>query len=138
MTAACWWVYVVRCADGSLYTGVARDLAARIAAHNAGRGARYTRGRGPVTVIHQEPASDRASAQRREAAIKRLPAAAKAALGAGAAAAGHAAGGAPPAGPSSPQSRQATDRQAAGATGPERSDDATAPVVTSSETGTGR
>ena len=82
MTTPAWWVYVVRCADGSLYTGVARDLAARIAAHNAGRGARYTRGRGPVTLVYREPAADRASAQRREAAIKRLPATAKAALAA--------------------------------------------------------
>jgi putative endonuclease len=88
VTAPAWWVYVVRCADGSLYTGVARDLAARIAAHNAGRGARYTRGRGPVTLVYQEAADDRASAQRREAAIKRLPAAAKAGLAAPASADG--------------------------------------------------
>lgn len=94
MTEAPWRVYVVRCADGSLYTGVARDLAARIAAHNAGRGARYTRGRGPVTLVYQEGADDRASAQRREAAIKRLPATAKAGL-----AALPADGGAPAAGP---------------------------------------
>jgi putative endonuclease len=95
MTAAPWWVYVVRCADGSLYTGVARDLAARIAAHNAGRGARYTRGRGPVTLVYREGADDRASAQRREAAIKRLPATAKAGLAARAAADGGPAGGLP-------------------------------------------
>jgi putative endonuclease len=95
MTAPAWWVYVVRCADGSLYTGVARDLAARISAHNAGRGARYTRGRGPVTLVYQEAADDRAGAQRREAAIKRLPAAAKAGLAAPAAAGGGPAGGPP-------------------------------------------
>jgi predicted GIY-YIG superfamily endonuclease len=81
-TATCWWVYVVRCADGSLYTGVARDLQERLAAHNAGRGARYTRGRGPVALVYHEPATDRGSAQRREAAIKRLRAAAKAELAA--------------------------------------------------------
>jgi putative endonuclease len=92
MTAPAWWVYVVRCADGSLYTGVARDLAARIAAHDAGRGARYTRGRGPVTLVYREGAADRASAQRREAAIKRLPAAAKAGLAGPAAASGSPAG----------------------------------------------
>ncbi len=68
-----WTVYVVRCADGSLYTGVATDLARRIAQHNAGTGARYTRARGPVAVVHQEPAPDRSAALRREAAIKRLP-----------------------------------------------------------------
>ena len=44
-------IYVLRCADGSLYTGIARDLEARIAAHNRGAGARYTRGRGPVTLV---------------------------------------------------------------------------------------
>ena len=68
-----WAVYLVRCADGSLYTGVATDVARRIAEHNAGTGARYTRARGPVVLVHQEPAGDRSAAQRREAAIKRLP-----------------------------------------------------------------
>jgi predicted GIY-YIG superfamily endonuclease len=82
MTGTPWWVYVVRCADGSLYTGVARNLDERLAAHNAGRGARYTRGRGPVALVYHEAAPDRGSAQRREAAIKRLPAAAKAELAA--------------------------------------------------------
>lgn len=75
-----WTVYMVRCADGSLYTGIARDLAARIASHNAGRGARYTRGRQPVVLVYQEAATDRAAAQRREHAIKRLSAGAKRAL----------------------------------------------------------
>lgn len=68
-----WAVYLARCADGSLYTGVATDVARRIAEHNAGKGARYTRARRPVTLVHQEPAADRSSALRREAAIKRLP-----------------------------------------------------------------
>ena len=68
-----WAVYLVRCADGSLYTGVATDVARRVAEHNAGTGARYTRARGPVALVHQEPARDRSAAQRREAAIKRLP-----------------------------------------------------------------
>ncbi len=67
-----WAVYLVRCADGSLYTGVATDVARRVAEHNSGRGARYTRARGPVTLLHQEPAADRSAALRREAAIKRL------------------------------------------------------------------
>ena len=80
MSAGAWWVYVVRCADGTLYTGVARDPLARAGAHNAGRGARYTRGRRPVTLVFAEPAPDRSAAQRREAAIKRLPASAKRAL----------------------------------------------------------
>lgn len=77
MTLPAWWVYVVRCADGSLYTGIARDPASRVATHNAGRGARYTRSRRPVALVFSEPATDRGAALRREAAIKRLPAEAK-------------------------------------------------------------
>jgi putative endonuclease len=68
---------VVECADATLYTGVARDLAARLGQHNAGTGARYTRGRGPVTLIYREPAPDRSAAQRRESQIRRLNPAAK-------------------------------------------------------------
>lgn len=78
-----WIVYVLRCRDGSLYTGITTDLGARLAAHNAGRGARYTRGRLPVTLVYQEPAADRSAALRRERAIKRLPPAAKRRLIAG-------------------------------------------------------
>jgi putative endonuclease len=63
-----------------LYTGVAKDLPARIAAHNDGRGAKYTRPRLPVKLVYSEAAADRAAAQRREHAIKRLPRAAKRAL----------------------------------------------------------
>ncbi len=68
-----WYVYILRCADNSLYTGVATDLAARVSAHNAGKGAKYTRGRRPVVLVYQETAVDRAAAQRREAEIKRMP-----------------------------------------------------------------
>ena len=78
MTA--WAVYIVRCADGTLYTGISTDVAARIAAHNRGSGAKYTRGRMPVELVYQEIAGDRAAAQRREHEIKRLPAVAKRAL----------------------------------------------------------
>lgn len=67
-----WTVYLVRCADHSLYTGIARDAARRVAAHNAGRGAAYTRGRAPVTLAYTEPALDRPAALRREWSIKRL------------------------------------------------------------------
>jgi predicted GIY-YIG superfamily endonuclease len=63
-----------------LYTGVAKDLAARIAAHNDGRGAKYTRQRLPVELVYKEPAADRAAAQRRELQIKRLSRDAKRAL----------------------------------------------------------
>ncbi|MGC3996221.1 MAG: GIY-YIG nuclease family protein [Anaeromyxobacter sp.] len=67
-----WTVYVLRCGDGTLYTGATNDLAARVKRHAAGRGARYTRSRLPVTLVHAEPARDRSAALRREAALKRL------------------------------------------------------------------
>lgn len=70
----CWHVYIVRCADGTLYTGVARDLAKRLGQHNGERagGPRYTRGRRPVALAWSVAAADRSVAQRREAAIKKL------------------------------------------------------------------
>ncbi|HKQ96872.1 MAG TPA: GIY-YIG nuclease family protein [Candidatus Polarisedimenticolia bacterium] len=67
-----WFVYLVRCRDGTLYTGVTNDPEARLLAHNAGRGARYTRGRGPVTLVHLEKVRGRRAALRREIAIKGL------------------------------------------------------------------
>jgi predicted GIY-YIG superfamily endonuclease len=67
-----WWVYVVRCADGSLYTGIAIDVARRVARHNAGRASKYTRSRRPVTLVYRERQPDRGAALRREAAIKAL------------------------------------------------------------------
>ena len=75
-----WHVYIVRCADSTLYTGVAKDLAARVAQHNAGRGAKYTRSRLPVKLVYREPVADRSVALRREHEIKRLPRQAKRAL----------------------------------------------------------
>jgi putative endonuclease len=66
-------VYIARCSDGSLYTGVARDVLLRIAAHNAGRGARYTRGRGPLAVCAQRRCASKGDALRLEFAVKRLP-----------------------------------------------------------------
>ena len=77
---ATWFVYVVRCRDGTLYTGISRDVDARLAKHNTGKGARYTRGRGPVALVHQERKSSQAAALRREAAIKALPRSDKLAL----------------------------------------------------------
>jgi putative endonuclease len=65
------YVYIVRCADGSLYTGWTVDVARRVAEHNAGRGARYTRQRGPVALVYSEALPDRSSAMRREEEIKR-------------------------------------------------------------------
>lgn len=75
-----WHVYVVRCADDSLYTGIARDVTARVAAHNAGTGAKYTRSRLPVVLVHAERAKNRGDAQRREAQIKKLKPESKRAL----------------------------------------------------------
>lgn len=72
-----WWVYLLECRDGSLYTGVTTDVAARVATHSAGEGARYTRSRLPVTLVYSENVTDRSSALRREAAIKRMSAANK-------------------------------------------------------------
>ena len=65
-------VYMVRCRDGSLYTGWSTCVESRVAAHNAGRGARYTAGRRPVTLVYCERAADRAAAMRRERALKRF------------------------------------------------------------------
>jgi putative endonuclease len=67
-----WFVYVVRCNDGTLYTGIARDVKARIAMHEAGRGARYTRGRGPLTLCAKKRCSSKSEALKLELAIKRL------------------------------------------------------------------
>ena len=53
-----WWVYILRCADGTLYTGATNDLDRRLAAHNAGRGAKYTRARRPVALVYREAAAD--------------------------------------------------------------------------------
>lgn len=75
-----WWVYLLCCADGTLYCGVTNDLERRLAAHNSGRGAKYTRPRRPVALVYQEPCPDRSAALRREAALKRLPRAQKLAL----------------------------------------------------------
>jgi len=67
-----WYVYMVQCTDGSLYTGIATDIDRRVAEHNAGTGARYTRGRGPVTLVYREEVKDRPTALKREYAIKRM------------------------------------------------------------------
>ena len=72
-----WYVYIVQCVDGSLYTGIATDVDRRVAEHNAGQGARYTRGRGPVTLVYHEMVKDRPAALRREYEIKRLRSSAK-------------------------------------------------------------
>jgi putative endonuclease len=69
-----WTVYILRCADGSLYTGITKDVARRVKEHNSSGlpGAKYTRARRPVALVYQEPAATRAAAARREYRIKRL------------------------------------------------------------------
>ncbi len=65
-------VYIVHCADGSLYTGYATDLERRVAQHNAGRGAKYTAGRRPVQLVYTEVCKSRGAALAREHELKRL------------------------------------------------------------------
>ena len=68
-----YYVYMVKCRDGTLYTGTAADVEKRIAVHNSGKGAKYTRSRLPVTLVYQETVADKSAALKREIAIKRLP-----------------------------------------------------------------
>lgn len=65
-------VYILRCGDGSLYTGWTNDIEKRLAAHRSGKGAKYTRGRRPVTLVYLEHLPDKSTALKREAAIKHL------------------------------------------------------------------
>ena len=67
-----WTVYILECADSSLYTGITTDLARRIAEHEMGKGARYTHGRGPFRLAHQEHHINRAEASKREIIIKAM------------------------------------------------------------------
>lgn len=66
------FVYMLRCKDGSLYTGWTNDLEQRLAMHSSGRGAKYTRGRGPLVLVYSEELPDKEAALRRECAIKKL------------------------------------------------------------------
>ena len=70
--AMSWVCYLLRCADGTLYCGITNDLKKRLAAHNAGEGAKYTRGRTPVRLTHVEPYADKPAALKREMQIKRM------------------------------------------------------------------
>ncbi|GIW78195.1 MAG: UPF0213 protein [Gemmatales bacterium] len=71
-TSASWYVYILKCADGSLYTGATTDLTRRLCEHLAGQASRYTRGRLPVQLVYYEKHPNRSSAFRREAEIKKL------------------------------------------------------------------
>ncbi|HYN00635.1 MAG TPA: GIY-YIG nuclease family protein [Aestuariivirgaceae bacterium] len=72
-----WHVYILQCADRTLYTGVAKNVHARLAVHNSGMGAKYTRSRLPVALLYRESVEDRGLALQREHAIKKLTAAEK-------------------------------------------------------------
>jgi putative endonuclease len=72
-----WTVYILRCADGTLYTGITNDLERRLGMHRSGKGAKYTAGRGPLELIHTESFASRGDALRREALIKAMPRMAK-------------------------------------------------------------
>lgn len=67
------YVYILKCSDGTFYTGWTTDIEARVNTHNSGSGAKYTRGRRPVSLVYYEELPDKSAALKREAAIKRLP-----------------------------------------------------------------
>lgn len=67
-----WIVYILECRDGTLYTGITDDLERRLRAHEAGKGAKYTRGRGPLRLRYQETLPDKSAALKRECSLKRL------------------------------------------------------------------
>ncbi|GLH66467.1 GIY-YIG nuclease family protein [Geothrix edaphica] len=75
-----WWLYLLRCVDGTLYCGIALDVEARLQQHREGKGAKYTRGRGPLVLVYREACGSKAEALRRERTIKRLKRPAKEAL----------------------------------------------------------
>lgn len=67
-----WYLYILRCKDNTLYTGITTDVEKRLEAHRAGKGAKYTRGRGPLELVYTEECGDHSASLRREAEIKRL------------------------------------------------------------------
>ena len=73
----CWYLYILRCRDDSLYTGITTDVQSRLEAHRAGKGAKYTRGRAPLELVYSETCGDHSTALKREAQIKSLPRAGK-------------------------------------------------------------
>lgn len=67
-----WKLYLLRCGDGTLYCGITTDVAARMEAHRSGKGAKYTRGRGPLELVYWEACGDHSTALKREFAVKQL------------------------------------------------------------------
>jgi putative endonuclease len=72
-----WFLYIAECADGTYYTGIAKDVERRIETHNSGKGSKYTAARGPVKLVFQEPQGDYSTALRREYQVKNIPKARK-------------------------------------------------------------
>lgn len=68
-----WKLYILRCGDGTLYTGITTDVEKRLEAHRTGKGAKYTRGRGPLELVYREECGDHSVALKRELEIKKLP-----------------------------------------------------------------
>ena len=68
-----WYLYILRCGDGSLYTGITTDVESRLQQHRAGKGAKYTRGRTPLELVYRETCGSHSDALKREAAVKKLP-----------------------------------------------------------------
>lgn len=67
-----WYLYILRCGDGTLYTGITTDVDKRLEAHRSGLGAKYTRGRGPLALVYREECGSHSDALKRELAVKRL------------------------------------------------------------------
>jgi len=67
-----WKLYILRCGDGSLYTGITTDVSKRLEVHSSGKGAKYTRGRGPLDLVYEEVCGDHSAALKRELEIKSL------------------------------------------------------------------
>ena len=72
-----WYLYILRCKDNTLYTGITTDVEKRLEAHRSGKGAKYTRGRAPLELVYQESCGSHSNALKREAEIKKLPRTAK-------------------------------------------------------------
>lgn len=68
----CWYLYILRCGDGTLYTGITTDVEARLSVHRSGKGAKYTRGRRPLELVYREQCEDHSHALKRELAVKSM------------------------------------------------------------------
>ena len=72
MAESNWYLYILRCGDGTLYTGITTDVEKRLEQHRSGKGAKYTRGRGPLALVYREELEDHSAALKREWAVKKM------------------------------------------------------------------